>query len=528
LTERATNAKGGWRAIAPAALIFSLAIGFGGCVDKETAFVDKPALDQPTDSAFMFVGYVRPDSAKLTACGNCHATFQSSWMTTGHAEAWETLQGSGHAQTFCEPCHTTNELGNPITVPAGFNAAAGDSTRYLDVQCESCHAGVGASGQSTTWEHVNDPLAVRPLASITADTAATTGCGECHTGEHHPFIEQWAQSGHANTSFASGRTGCDECHEGRTALVRKFFETSDYVEKFGDEVQPIVCAVCHDPHGSAFTANLRAPINLGSSDVFPSTSHLCYQCHSRIGTPPSTHGPHAAQGLLVLQTDIGWLPAGFDEPPVGGHGNPDVNNELCITCHVVMYEITDQATGEFQFQSVGHLFKALPCLDAEGIPTVEDTCTDAERDFTGCTACHDEQTARNFYDFIINQMNSLTDSLWFDTNGNNAVDPGVDAGLLPQVAALDTVQLDPRDGVITVGEGAFWNAQLAYTKDRPFWADAIVYPGIAGPDDDENGVPDGVEWSAHKASGDGVHNPKFLRELLRASIDAVLAEYFTP
>jgi predicted CXXCH cytochrome family protein len=506
-------------------------VGLGGCTDKDTVFTDKPVFDQPTDSAFAFVGYVTPDSLRMTACGNCHATFQAGWKTTGHYGAWATLQGSGGAQAFCEPCHTTNEQGNPITNPAGYNAAPADArSRYLDVQCESCHGGVGQSGLSTTWEHVNDPLALRPLASIVADTGATTGCGECHEGTHHPFVEQWASSGHANTGFASGRTGCDECHEGRVALLRKFFSTSDYVEKFEPgAIQPIVCAVCHSPHGSGFDANLRAPIDLGTTAEFPTTSHLCYQCHSRRGTPPDDHGPHAAQGLLVFQTDVGWLPAGFTVPPLGSHGNPDVNNKACITCHVVMYEIDDEATGEFQFNTVGHLFKALPCLDAGGIPTADDSCTDAERDFTGCTACHDEQTARNFYNFIRADVSALTDSLWFDTNDNNAVDPGVDGGLLPQVAALDTVQLDPRDGLITVGEGAFWNAQLAHTKDRTFWEDAIVYPGVAGPDEDpEDGVPDGVEWSAHKASGDGVHNPAFLRDLLEASIDAVLAEYFAP
>ncbi len=41
-------------------------------------------------------------------------------------------------------------------------------------------------------------------------------------------------------------------------------------------------------------------------------------------------------------------------------------------------------------------------------------------------------------------------------------------------------------------------------------------------------MPDGIEWSAHKASGDGVHNPNFLEALLVASIEAMLAEYFAP
>ena len=41
-------------------------------------------------------------------------------------------------------------------------------------------------------------------------------------------------------------------------------------------------------------------------------------------------------------------------------------------------------------------------------------------------------------------------------------------------------------------------------------------------------MPDGIHWSAHKASGDGVHNPNFLEDLLEASIEAMLQTYFSP
>jgi hypothetical protein len=463
----------------------------------------------PTDTVGNFLGYADVE-AKGTTCGNCHATFQAGWVETGHADAWEGLQASGHAQEFCEGCHTVSQLGNDEVVDVAWTIT-GDP-RYHDVQCESCHG----SG----FEHINDPMATQPLCSVVADTAATTGCGECHNGTHHPFVEQWQASGHSNTGFASGRTGCDECHEGRVALVRKFFETSNYIEKNGTEVQPINCVVCHDPHDNTYTHQVRAPIDLGTADAFPSTSHLCYQCHSRRGTPPSTHGPHAAQGPLVFQEDIGWLPAGFDAPPLSSHGDPDANPEACVTCHMASFEVLDDAS-EFLFQSVGHLFEPLPCLDAEGIPVAGD-CDVADRTFVACTGCHSEAQARQIYADIRADLKVWLDSLWFDVDSDGELDPGTDTGLLPQVAALDTVQLDPRDNLITVGEGAFWNAQIAHTDEQPWWEDAVVYPGVAG-----EGQA-GVHWSAHRASGSGVHAPAFLRALLEASVDAVLAEYFSP
>ncbi len=62
-----------------------------------------------------------------------------------------------------------------------------------------------------------------------------------------------------------------------------------------------------------------------------------------------------------------------------------------------------------------------------------------------------------------------------------------------------------------------WNAQIAHTDGRPYFADAVVYEGLAG-DDNE-----GIHWSSHKASGNGVHNPDFLEALLEASIAALEA-----
>jgi predicted CXXCH cytochrome family protein len=466
-----------------------LAVFVVGCSDDST-FADGTV---PPDIDAKYLGYAVRD-AKLTTCGNCHATFQSGWETTGHADAWEGLQGSGHAQAFCEGCHTTNQLGNPDVADAGWLAIK-DST-YLDVQCESCHA----SG----WDHFNSPMAVQPLASIEADTGATTGCGECHEGTHHPFVEQWVQSRHAmaDENFAAGREGCNQCHEGRAAMQFKFLETANYIEKEDPEdLQPISCAVCHDPHGSDYSANLRAEIETST------TEHLCVRCHANRGTPPNRRGPHAAQGLLVLNEDVGWIPAGFEDPGRHWHASPVLNPEVCITCHVNMFEITDTA-GAFVFQSVGHNFEAIPCLDEEGIPTGEHDCLDDERDWTACEPCHDDPIGK--YNDNWDEINALLDQLWFDTNANDTMDVA-DAGLLPLVVALgDPEELDPSDQLITVAEGALWNAQLAFTSDREFWSDFQLFD---------------VEVSAHPASGNGVHSPEWLKAILVASIAAVEDEY---
>jgi predicted CXXCH cytochrome family protein len=497
-------------------LVAALVLVVGACTDDEV-FVERPAFDQPTDQVNKFLGYVGDPADKLPVCGSCHATFLGQWRGHPHSDAWEDLQASGHASASCEPCHTISENGNPAEGDAGW-VATGD-VRYLDVQCESCHG----SG----WEHVNDPSeSTAPLCSIQADVDATTGCGECHQGTHHPFVEQWSLSAHGNTSaYARGNPECQECHEGRVALEQKFSEVSDYLEKDGAQTFSIVCVVCHDSHGSEYEHQLRAPIDVASRD------HLCIRCHSRQGTPPSSHGPHGAQGLLLLQTDIGWLPGDFAGPEPPAHGNLAINPELCITCHVNHFDVTDPATGDFVFTSVGHTFEAIPCLDAQGIPEAPGTeCLLTERDFRACAGCHNsESAARSLFVENRDSINVLLDLLWVDDDANGAMDI-TDSGLLPQILALnptDTTEFDPRDQLVTVAEGAFWNAQIAHTSEREYFADAIFYVGLAGGDESDppDGIPDGIAWESHEVSGDGVHNPDFVKQLLEASIQAVIDRY---
>jgi predicted CXXCH cytochrome family protein len=293
------------------------------------------------------------------------------------------------------------------------------------------------------------------------------------------------------------------------ALEVKFGEPDEYIEKNDAELQPITCAVCHDPHGSPNENNLRAPIDLATED------HLCVTCHSRKGVPPSSHGPHAAQGLLVLGINVGWIPPNFvyDTTRIVGTHGTTANPKLCVTCHVARFEVTDAATGDFVFQSVGHTFEAIPCLDAQGLPLAGGTCTFAERNFSACTAsgCHGSaEVARSALVAVQLRFDYLLKQLWDDTDGNTHID-ATDAGLLPQVVAQgDSTQIDVSDQVVTVAEGALWNAMLAHTADQPRFASGEAF---------------GVHFSSHRGSGRGVHNPFLLEALLIASIDAVKDAY---
>ena len=256
-----------------------------GCVDQETVF---PPPDPPT-SAEGFRGYVNSQiDESQTICGQCHASKQAAWSTTIHADAWEGLQSSGHAQEFCEGCHTTNQMGSTSTAEGGWLTTA--DQRYYDVQCENCH------GPGET--HVASPQRGNiPLAPLSVGVELQEGCGECHEGAHHPFVEQWAESPHSHVvESAAAREECAACHRGQGTLIA-WGENANYVEKFSEEPLPVVCGVCHDPHGeTAFEGQLRFPVNTTSSET-----HLCSRCHDRRPIPQgeTSRGPHSPETALL-------------------------------------------------------------------------------------------------------------------------------------------------------------------------------------------------------------------------------------
>jgi predicted CXXCH cytochrome family protein len=466
--------------IIPAAL---MVVGMlGGCTDETIIYKEFPLYDDPVDAALGFIGYSKADE-KLVVCGNCHVEKQGGWENTGHAEAWETLQASGHAQAVCEGCHSVGQNGNVIDEAAGYEATGEE--RYFDVQCEACH-GPGL-------EHVQNPKdATVPLAplNVGADATLTGGCGECHSdptdGGHHPFVDEWAQSRHGDASEHKDyreREGCDGCHGGEGAL-RAWGVNTEYLEKGQGDQIGITCAVCHDPHSDANAHQLRWPIDNRDVD-----QNLCMKCHQRraVPDPTSSRGPHSPQGPLLLGQDVGWIPPNFAYPDSlfedgairGTHGS-EANQELCATCHLNSYEVTDAVTGDFLFSATGHLFKPIPCVDANGIPTGDDSCpvSTADRSFDSCVSagCHGDENA------------ALLAMLTGQGRIANLV-----AELDALLAQVDPGEFDTSDGVITVAEGANFNAGLGEIPSsavhNPFLTEALLTSSIQAVQDEYGPFP---------------------------------------
>jgi predicted CXXCH cytochrome family protein len=479
-------------------LVVAGSAALGSCVDEDVVFDDRPIYQQVVEEAGGFVGYADPsDGSKLTFCGACHTDLQAQWIETAHAGAWAGLQESDHAREFCEACHSVTSLGNTVAEPSpgeavgGHVAVATEDGRYQDVQCESCH-GPGL-------EHVQQPGAANvPLAPIRVGAELSSGCGECHQGFHHPFVEEWEISAHADVSvFAATNTedGCYLCHSGEGAL-ELFGVGSDYIEKQELEAAghfaQITCAVCHDPHGSPYDGDLRFPVSTTDADA-----HLCAVCHDLRPRPDTelpqesirTHAP--STGLIV--GNAGWFPPGSGLGPgeiVHPHGQAE---DLCASCHVVAQTGVDDAGTEFFAQ--GHTFLAAPCTDASGRPTGDQGCelTAAARDFTGCVECHasEEESAallRSAVSDLLPRVRTLAARL-------AAIDPN---------GAAPGGEISSGDFRFTAADGAYFTLSVALSAR-----------GLSGFDPQDRRV----------LAASVTHNPTLLEALVEAALDALAAEY---
>ncbi len=455
------------------------------CTSEKLVYRDREPFNEPVAAAAGFLGYYTK-ADKKTTCGNCHVGHQSDWVGTAHANAMATLPANAPAS--CKNCHSVNARGNIATGVAGFEAT--QDAAYNDVQCESCH-GPGL-------EHVKNPevKANVPLANANL-TDPEASCASCHNGTHHPFVEQWKLSRHSSiVTSAASNPSCAGCHEGKAALLRFSGQDPNFRDKTSPAGPwPTTCTVCHDPHANRNPGQLRLSANTPDPE-----QNLCMQCHLRkiepTGGNSRGNAPHAPQGAVLIGI-AGYRPANFTAPEaeiISTHGS-SANPRLCAGCHVNKFTVTDPQGG-FVFQSVGHTFGAIPCVDAQGIPTGNEGCayTTAARTFVGCTSsgCHATQAvASNALASLRVQIALFADILWIDTDNDETIDAApLDGGLLAIIKRDFPGAINASDAVITPADGAEFNVKL-FGEDRygngdksfgvhnPFLAKALLAANIA-------------------------------------------------
>ncbi len=310
-------------------------------------------------------------------CSLCHVNIHSNWSNTLHAGALETLESIGQgSNSACLACHTV-----------GFGQEGGYVSRattdaLAGVGCESCH---GPGG-----DHVSniEDASLRPPKNIAASV-----CSGCHTGEHHPTGEDWALSRHAQIQpslveeFHEGTnaSSCGVCHSGDVFVAKLNGETvgADFLAgKTEEEMNPITCAVCHDPHMKTNNAatpedgrdyQLRfpqikytTPTNTLEAAQDTTRFNLCGQCHharNRVWTD-SSREPHPSDQVNVFFGEMP-LPASKPDPIIPSRPSVHLNAaEQCSTCHVVRTPFVEGIAPAVS----GHTFEVNfdGCVDCHG------------------------------------------------------------------------------------------------------------------------------------------------------------------
>jgi predicted CXXCH cytochrome family protein len=477
--------------------LVALLAAIGACTDETIVYRNRPPFNTPPDMASGFLGYFDA-STKQTSCGNCHVDHQRRWALTAHADAWADLDASPAQQASCNSCHSVTERGNAVEGSAGYDRVA--HAAYEDVQCESCH-GPGLA-------HASEPdLGPVPLARFrVTDTTDQASCAECHTGKHNPFVEEWSQSRHAEIRPSeAGNASCQACHEARGAL-RAWGQSANFVERDSTGASSYfpaaTCALCHNPHGSPNTAQLRFPIDVASEE-----QNLCVKCHMRRiePTPASSRGaqPHAPQGAIFYGIGGYRNPTYFvyDSQQVATtHASPTANQRQCAGCHVVAFSKLDTVTNTTIF-STGHTFRPIPCL-VNGQPVADNSCayTTAARSWKACatSGCHvSEAVAQTVFTSARNDLRLLADQIWVDLDNDETIDAyPADTGYLAKVKLNQPAAFTYTDNTITAAEGAEFNART---------------------------VGEGLYGNGDKSLG--VHNAFLSRALLQANIQELLAVY---
>ncbi len=474
----------------------------------------------------IFVSTYAGHSTETPGCF-CHFQNQTDWAGTRHAKIFKdgvtglleqsaTYGGKGAYGLSCIKCHTTGWESKTDNGNFGFLANVGsaaktsfDSTwwkgltfgdgdywitpnsqtvwnmltapmkQVSSVGCESCH-GPAADHKSDRLTGGSDKMK-NPAKSFDAGQ-----CNQCHnavidgtvSGKHN-LGSYWQASLHATMPAKEYQSSCSKCHSG-PGFVKALTKVAnvwpaDSSSFFGNDKEAISCPVCHDPHSVANPNQLRTvKVDSLMTGFVPTTGgkgQLCMNCHQErksVKTAVTTVAPYYGFGNRFgahhsPQADVFFGQNGYEFGKSLSKQTHGMVADACVTCH--MPTVT--------WGSSVHSSHAMT-MDTASV--------------RGCTTCHPGATGFD----AIKLYNT-------DYDGNGKVE-GVQTevkGLLARLKAK--LPLDPLTGEVT---NSMKDSLLV--KNKPAVIQAI--------------------WNYFLVMNDaskGVHNPKYVIALLKASLDAV-------
>ena len=335
--------------------------------------------------------------------------------------------------------------------------------------------------------------------------SGTASCVACHSNatrdpinaaflisSHNNTVENGLAGNSNGTVTRSDRQSCAQCH-GEQGYI-EFIETGAVAADFPTQT-PISCATCHDMHRTFDFENdgpdyaLRAPdakqlIVAPSITIdFEGSSNNCITCHQPYPFTPEVpalnpdgivvitstrYGPHHGPQSIVLEGILGAEIPGDEAYPARGSAGHRVGSS-CVNCH--MGESSDVEIGGHSWHPVESL-----CIECHGAVPGE---------ANGFSANMDALLA------LLQQVEGV---YWeVDAEGEPILDP--DGNYIPSdsvVVGLIRAGSEDRtnEGIFSdVAAIAAWNYKLAYEDQSR-----------------------------------GIHNPEYIKALLKNSLEALQNE----
>ena len=491
------------------------------------------------------------------ACTNCHGAFAEDkfepWAQTGHAKIFtDQLETSDHYGPACLSCHVVGFNESAAAVNGGMDDASDydafvasdmmhntqegnwatmleqfpDAAKKANIQCENCHGPQVVANDDTPAHGLSgDEVVGAPRVSLAADV-----CGTCH-GEplRHGRFQQWQLSGHGNfeLAIAEGTSGsCAKCHTANgfmawapivSGQVPGNPASSVKVTWERDEIQPITCVVCHDPHavgettGDTTDAPMRVMdetvlLDAGFRAVGVGSGAICITCHnSRRGlrndqtynAADSSRAPH-----LGPQSDV-MMGQNLYFVDTGKRGSHSFLQDTCVNCHLTKTD--PPADLSYQAGGTNHTF------NASG-----DICTD----------CHTGIEFGNLHDSFEAMMESLKKGIETKIVAlmaeQIAAGKGITIGGTPlaSTAAITHIELTESHGRQAIDLKLQGGAELHATMDQVLVVDGDTKTQLYVLAGD---LPKAA-WNyffLHADGSEGAHNPSFAFEALTKSLKAV-------
>lgn len=524
-----------------------------------------------------------PIAATCTTCHNGTIAEDqfTAWRKSGHADIFTSQLNTGtHYTEACFSCHTVGF--NPDVANKGIDEASDykafadsgilsgpnptnwkntvaqypQTAKMANIQCENCH---GPNNHAKLHPNTT-PTSAR--VSLSSDV-----CAECH-GEplRHARFQQWEESKHANMETAIAESGvetrgasaghCGRCHSGNGFLQwisqgdltkriqgAKGDATIEELTAMGmgkDNIQPITCAVCHDPHDPGSTSgepnNTTVRIQ-GNTSLLPSgyqavnvgRGAICITCHNtRNGLHDAAHlptnysAPHVAAQGDVLMGQNAYLVNGNQRSP---HANI---TDSCVRCHM---EITPPpAQLSYQLAGTNHSFSATLQL-----------CSSCHSDALNATSFQTayeqllEELAAKMGEYLLSKLPDKVTVKDYTphTTGGKSYD------IKSAVVVIDKTNIVSIGAAEVHGQQGFafklkQGVAFSYTgtNEQPHSVtleEAQVQLGdittdgktaVIAPSD----ILVQAGWNYYLVHGDsslGIHNPGFVDDVLRSSLDAL-------